>query len=250
MALMNCPECAKEISDKSSVCIHCGYPIEKTPASTAQSDGFVPANNQDPTHAGQQQVNSKARWLYAVLGLLVLLIVGTFGWYSYANQQTKLKHDTYQAAAHSLLSEMLDTMVKAEKMNNLNMNVWHDAIYRTDTPITEKYVWQTGYGHVDFDTAFMKMAADPDISKKRQEIASETLTIQSSLKTLLPTSEQTATHQKLLELFASFEEFTSRANPEGSYTSYSEQVATSKSSFLRILSELKIELPAPESDAK
>ncbi len=27
MALIKCPECGKEISDKSSACIHCGYPI-------------------------------------------------------------------------------------------------------------------------------------------------------------------------------------------------------------------------------
>ena len=27
MALIKCPECGKEISDKSSVCIHCGYPL-------------------------------------------------------------------------------------------------------------------------------------------------------------------------------------------------------------------------------
>ena len=27
MALINCPECGKEISDQSQMCIHCGYPI-------------------------------------------------------------------------------------------------------------------------------------------------------------------------------------------------------------------------------
>lgn len=27
MALINCPECGKEVSDKSKQCIHCGYPI-------------------------------------------------------------------------------------------------------------------------------------------------------------------------------------------------------------------------------
>ena len=27
MALINCPECGKEISDKSETCIHCGYPL-------------------------------------------------------------------------------------------------------------------------------------------------------------------------------------------------------------------------------
>ena len=29
MALIKCPECGKEISDKSDVCIHCGFPIKK-----------------------------------------------------------------------------------------------------------------------------------------------------------------------------------------------------------------------------
>lgn len=29
MALIKCPECRKDISDKSSACIHCGYPLEK-----------------------------------------------------------------------------------------------------------------------------------------------------------------------------------------------------------------------------
>lgn len=28
MSLIKCPECGKEISDKSNVCIHCGYPIK------------------------------------------------------------------------------------------------------------------------------------------------------------------------------------------------------------------------------
>lgn len=27
MALINCPECGKEISDKSKICIHCGFPL-------------------------------------------------------------------------------------------------------------------------------------------------------------------------------------------------------------------------------
>ena len=29
MALINCPECGNEISDKSEKCINCGYPIKE-----------------------------------------------------------------------------------------------------------------------------------------------------------------------------------------------------------------------------
>lgn len=41
MALIKCPECGKEISDKSKQCIHCGYPlIDSSPNSK-----LVPPNN-------------------------------------------------------------------------------------------------------------------------------------------------------------------------------------------------------------
>lgn len=29
MALIKCPECGKDVSDKSDVCIHCGYPLKE-----------------------------------------------------------------------------------------------------------------------------------------------------------------------------------------------------------------------------
>lgn len=30
MALIKCPECGKEISNKSKQCIHCGYPLDES----------------------------------------------------------------------------------------------------------------------------------------------------------------------------------------------------------------------------
>ena len=42
MALIKCPECNKEISDKSKICIHCGYPIseqENKPDGCIKVDG-------------------------------------------------------------------------------------------------------------------------------------------------------------------------------------------------------------------
>ena len=77
MALMNCPECTKDISDKSTVCIHCGYPLEKVPPNVPQRDNVRHPNIQEQTHVGQKQVKGKTQWLYTVLGLVVFLIVGT-----------------------------------------------------------------------------------------------------------------------------------------------------------------------------
>ena len=38
MALIKCPECEKEISDKSKQCIHCGFPLPTIEKEV--SDGF------------------------------------------------------------------------------------------------------------------------------------------------------------------------------------------------------------------
>jgi len=34
MALINCPECNKEISNQAKICVHCGYPLPKEFATT------------------------------------------------------------------------------------------------------------------------------------------------------------------------------------------------------------------------
>ena len=48
MALVKCPECGKEISDKSSACIHCGFPLdnEKTTLYNIVYEGFPDTKTQ------------------------------------------------------------------------------------------------------------------------------------------------------------------------------------------------------------
>jgi hypothetical protein len=31
MAIISCPECSREVSDKASACPHCGYPLQSVP---------------------------------------------------------------------------------------------------------------------------------------------------------------------------------------------------------------------------
>ena len=41
MALINCPECGKEISDKSEACIHCGFPMIRIANTKCEINGTV-----------------------------------------------------------------------------------------------------------------------------------------------------------------------------------------------------------------
>lgn len=40
MALIKCPECGKEISDRAEVCIHCAFPGSKDEARGRGERGF------------------------------------------------------------------------------------------------------------------------------------------------------------------------------------------------------------------
>ena len=43
MALIKCPECGKEVSDKASACIHCGYPLAELANNATQMASFTRA---------------------------------------------------------------------------------------------------------------------------------------------------------------------------------------------------------------
>ena len=44
MALIICPECGKEISDKAKCCIHCGYPLEEAAQKQPEEDRYWEVN--------------------------------------------------------------------------------------------------------------------------------------------------------------------------------------------------------------
>ena len=46
MALIICPECGREISDKAKVCIHCGYPFDEE-----QTDAHIDEVSRTPSTA-------------------------------------------------------------------------------------------------------------------------------------------------------------------------------------------------------
>lgn len=71
MALVNCPECGKEISDKAGKCPYCGYPIG------GESDVQI-----------NKEVKKKKNILPLLLGIIVIVVVGTLV-YNYAVLQPK-----------------------------------------------------------------------------------------------------------------------------------------------------------------
>lgn len=58
MALINCPECGKQISDKSKACIHCGYPMEDVNSSEISGGDILILNS------WSNEIVKKYLWIY------------------------------------------------------------------------------------------------------------------------------------------------------------------------------------------
>lgn len=101
MALINCPECDREISDKAKQCPHCGFPLEKTKTNnTTVFDERVNHNNSTNKHAG-----TIIGCVIAVVVIIAIIIIAK----SHANQcaadgchNTKLSGGKY-CATHTCI---------------------------------------------------------------------------------------------------------------------------------------------------
>lgn len=71
MALINCPECGREISDKSKACIHCGYPLRLE--SLEKGDNFNVESNQEVMNHDDNNVKSKKKMI--IIGIIVSVII-------------------------------------------------------------------------------------------------------------------------------------------------------------------------------
>ena len=84
MALINCPECGKEASDKAEKCPNCGYPFANL-SNEAEMPGETPKENTEETTREKTEENAAAetpkdkerKWIIpvAVIGAIVIVAV-------------------------------------------------------------------------------------------------------------------------------------------------------------------------------
>lgn len=74
MALIKCPECGKEISDKAGKCPHCGYPIEEIESTVEkETDKEEVLDNNKETHKKKKTLNKKVIiTISAIIGAAVI----------------------------------------------------------------------------------------------------------------------------------------------------------------------------------
>lgn len=82
MALIKCPECGTEVSDKATVCIKCGYPIKGDVKQDSSSNALnsMPLGNNTTAAKAQSKMSTKTLIIVAVsiiaVGAIIALLIG------------------------------------------------------------------------------------------------------------------------------------------------------------------------------
>lgn len=246
MALIVCPGCGKEISDKATVCPKCGHVIEKEEQPKlivceecgSEFDESLDScpNCGCPKPVKQQEdvpqkvevtkvsVNKKKVITVVSVAIVVILAIisGIFAKNSIDKKNAEKSAKAYYNKLESATSTMFLGCASAESAAGLIHDVWYNAIYEKTDASTDEYTKPDGYFVSDFNDALFNLQTDTSFSDKISDIEKNQESVEKLMKELKnPPAEHKEAYDTLKEFYDCYLEFTSLAtNPNGSLQSY------------------------------
>lgn len=213
MALIHCPECGQEISDKAEKCIHCGHILKEQPKLICEDCGNeIPEGAETCPVCGcpvKVEAEEKPIPVYLrpktllhknlydkigkkgiAIGLAAILVLAGGGFTASKAIEKKKAADAAAEAAQisadyktnysSAVMAMYTGASKAETCGGLIKKVWYNAIWDKYNAETSKYMQKV----LDFNDALANLFSDSDFSADISSIKSNKDTVQQYMSTL------------------------------------------------------------------
>jgi hypothetical protein len=242
MALIHCPECNREISDKVKACPYCGYPF------TEDTEKQNQVQQVEVTGVKLRRgINRKPILIFS--SVVVIAIIAFFGM-RFLNEQKaqRLYQESYNTYIDNLTTLQLLTITggaEAETLCNLTARVWNNAIWEERDTETDKFTRPNGYFVDDFNEALTNLYKASSTKSTINDIEDNQNAVQSLMKELQNPPEGLETcYSTATELYTAYQGFTNLAiNPSGSYKSYSESMTSKDSDFMDAYGKLNSQIP-------
>lgn len=249
MAIITCPNCGEQISDKAKNCVHCGTLLQpdkklicaecgielEEGVEICPSCGCPVEQHTEITNNAPQQVEiagvrmtNKIKKIALISGIaLVLIVVVIFGVMQIqkkkAADEAKKAKQEYITNLSTISFTMLIGCGKAEDYGNLIKKVWSNAIYEKHDDETDKYTCPDGYFVSDFNDALTNLFADSNFSSKIDDVSENQDAVNELMKKMKnPPEEYKEAHDKMSEFYDTYIILTNLVtNPSGSLQTYS-----------------------------
>lgn len=237
MALIKCPECEKDISDKVKSCPNCGYPME--------------IENNETQKVEISSVNikmdkSKKNKIVKIVVLITVVVLVCIGGYSFIKSQNhKSRVEEYRSNILILTVDMIESGAEAEKLLSLTSKVWANAIYEDEDTETNKYTKPKGYFVSDFNTALKNLFTDNVVIDRVNSIESSQKSVAETMKKLNnPPEEYKSIYNTAMEMYTAYKSITDLAvNPQGSLQSFNDNRREKIDKFIEIYNKIEAQLP-------
>lgn len=254
MALIQCPNCGKEISDKAQSCVYCGcifsQKTKKTcpecgneidqDATVCPSCGYpIAVAEEDAMHAEknkeEQPKNTKKKRIRLSAFMVVLIAVLCFGF-------AQIKEKDYAVNLYNATYTMLQGCADAETACNLIQKTWNNAIWEKSDKETNKYTKTKGVFVSDFNDALGNLFADEDFKKQLGEISENQSQVTAYMKALQsPPKKYEKAYDKITEFYETYLQFTNMAiNPSGSLNSFADDFEKIDKKSMKIYDEMQV----------
>lgn len=221
MALIQCPECGREISDKVAACPHCGYPFTEQGAAVPSLETMGEAN----INSAAQNSEKGRRRIIGIIGVILVLIFIAAGVMLKKANDDKKSRNAYIDDLNAIKSAMLTSAIEAEDMCILVHDVWYNTIYEEHSIDTDAYTRDAlGNYHEDFNDSLQMLFDDPEIVDAISSITDSKESVDRLMKRLQnPIDEFSACYETLDELYDSYYGLVDLAvSPSGSLMSYTD----------------------------
>lgn len=271
MAMINCPECGQEISDKAKKCIHCGkvfaeeeitkneIKCEECGTSLSEIDEVCPNcgcpieqktidSEVKPQQVEVASVKIGKKTKKIILGVIIALIiclVGGVAYKIYLNSKANQAYDTYIDNLKTAQILMITGGSDAESLCNLTLQVWGNSIHENRDDKTDKYTRPKGYFVSDFNTALGNLYADSDTQNTISDIENNQSSVKQIIKELQnPPEGLDKCYDTVSDLYEAYKILTDLAiSPSGSYNGYGTNKNDAVSDFMSAYEKLDNQIP-------
>ena len=196
-----CPNCKSKIQDDFVICPYCGHQLY-----------------------GKKKTN-KLVWAI-VIGIIVavlILAVGRVMLASYVRQN-------YMDSVQNCGAKMNQGMNQAVDAYNITVSVWHNAIFGTDDPDTDRFTKDENGEFYDFNDALHKVYADESFNKRLNLLYTNREDVEDMMRELNnPPNGCEQIHNDILDVYQKYDILVDAVlNPQGSYDSYTEKFHETK----------------------
>lgn len=264
MAMIVCPNCGQQVSDKAKKCVHCGMVLiqeEKKKCAECGAEleeGVTECSNcgcpveemnvsdkqEEPQKVEVTSVKVTKR-VKVIIGIVValLLVGGTtiFGVNQYQKKKAVEEYaDNLESATYSMLSGASD----AESCGNLIKQVWYNSIYEERDDETDKYTRPNDYFVSDFNDALGNLFSDTSFQSKISSIEDNQKMVNSLMKELKnPPEEYKDAYESISQLYDAYLSITNLAtDPTGSLQTFSDNFNDADSETINCYNAMKLYL--------